>query len=336
MAKRIQWLDIVKGIAIFGVVLQHTFQRLMTYYNLNDDVILNYMNRIVVSCNMELFFFISGVIFFLQRERYQNDTKWFVKTRFIDLMIPYLILGPVIWFGKFMLSNFVRDKVVIADLYDMFVTPIVFMWFIYILFFVEIIALFVNKWTNNKYLTTLAVLFVISISSSFIPFGKGADVFHRIPHYLFWYYLGGCIILFKDKLSFLGKKHMTVWGALLWVVGFTLHFFLHFGKFGVVVTFFGVFFWVSLYLNKDISGKINSFFHYLGKRTMYIYILNPLIINSIWQLLNKLNSVGYMPATMLCFIFGTLIIACGISNIAPKIPPLEFIFSPRKYIIKKK
>ncbi|MGN1218548.1 MAG: acyltransferase family protein, partial [Phocaeicola sp.] len=64
MAKeRIQWLDIVKGIAILGVVLQHTFQRLMTYYNLNDDVILNYLNKIVVSCNMELFFFISGVIF---------------------------------------------------------------------------------------------------------------------------------------------------------------------------------------------------------------------------------------------------------------------------------
>lgn len=137
MAKeRIQWLDIVKGIAILGVVLQHTFQRLMTYYNLNDDVILNYLNRIVVSCNMELFFFISGVIFFLQRERYQNNPKWFVKTRFIDLMIPYLILGPIIWFGKFALSSMVKNQVSVDDLLDMFVTPIAFMWFIYILFFV--------------------------------------------------------------------------------------------------------------------------------------------------------------------------------------------------------
>ena len=54
MAKRIQWLDIVKGVAILGVVLQHTFQRLMTYYNLDDDIVLNFLNKLIVSCNMEL------------------------------------------------------------------------------------------------------------------------------------------------------------------------------------------------------------------------------------------------------------------------------------------
>lgn len=119
MAKRIQWLDIVKGVAILGVVLQHTFQRLMTYYNLNDDIVLNFLNKLIVSCNMELFFVVSGIIFFLQRQRYQDNPKQFVKTRFIDLIIPYLILGPTIWFGKFMLSSFVKNQVSINDLYDM-------------------------------------------------------------------------------------------------------------------------------------------------------------------------------------------------------------------------
>ena len=273
MAKeRIQWLDIVKGIAILGVVLQHTLQRLMTYYNLKDDVILNYLNRIVVSCNMELFFFISGVIFFLQRERYQNNPKWFVKTRFIDLMIPYLILGPIIWLGKFALSSMVKNQVSVDDLLEMFVTPIAFMWFIYILFFVEIIALFVNRWAAKCYEVTLAVLLVISMSSSFIPFGVSADIFHRIPYYLFWYYLGGCLVLYKNRFSFLEKGNTSLALCGLWIVGFSTNFFLHLGKFGIIFSLLGVFTWMSLYINKSINNISDKWMHYLGKRTMYIYI----------------------------------------------------------------
>lgn len=337
MAKeRIQWLDIVKGIAILGVVLQHTFQRLMTYYNLNDDVVLNYLNRIVGSCSMELFFFISGVIFFLQKDRYQSDPKWFVKARFIDLMIPYLILGPLIWVGKFTLSSMVKNQVSVDDLLDMFVTPIAFMWFIYILFFVEIIALFINRWAAKCYEVTLAVLLVISMSSSFVPFGVSADIFHRVPFYLFWYYLGGCLVLYKDRLSFLDKRHTSLALCVLWIVGFSSNFFLNLGIFSVIVTTLGVFTWISMYMNKSITNILDKWMHYLGKRTMYIYILNPLIINGTWQILKNLGWGGYLLITMLCFVFGTLIIACTIANIAPKIPPIEFIFSPRKYIIKKK
>ena len=290
MAKeRIQWLDIVKGIAILGVVLQHTFQRLMTYYNLNDDVVLNYLNRIVGSCSMELFFFISGVIFFLQKDRYQSDPKWFVKTRFIDLMIPYLILGPLIWVGKFTLSSMVKDQVSVDDLLDMFVTPIAFMWFIYILFFVEIIALFINRWAAKRYEVTLAVLLVISISSTFIPFGVSADIFHRVPFYLFWYYLGGCLVLYKDRLSFLDKRHTSLALCVLWIVGFSSNFFLNLGIFSVIVTTLGVFTWISMYMNKSITNILDKWMHYLGKRTMYIYILNPLIINGTWQILKNLG-----------------------------------------------
>lgn len=335
MAKRIQWLDIVKGVAILGVVLQHTFQRLMTYYHLDDDIVLNFLNKLIVSCNMELFFVVSGIIFFLQRQRYQDNPKQFVKTRFIDLIIPYLILGPTIWFGKFMLSSFVKNQVSINDLYDMFITPIAFMWFIYILFFVEVIALFIDRLMKSRFFIPLIGLLLISFTTQFYDFGNGADIYHRVPYYLFWYYLGGILVLFKDLVSCLGRPKVTLVLGLLWIGSYTFGFFVGWGVFSMIRGLFGVAFWLSLYRAKELIGAVNKSLHYLGKRTMYIYILNPLIINGIWQILKKLDMGGHLFVTMLLFIGGVLLIACTIANVAPKIPPIEFIFSPRKYLIKK-
>lgn len=338
MTKRIQWLDIVKGVAILGVVLQHTFQRLMTYYNMDDDLVLNFLNKLIVSCNMELFFVVSGVIFFLQRQKYQSNPRWFLRTRFYDLIIPYLILGPTIWLGKFLLSNFVKDSVTFTDLTEMFVTPIAFMWFIYILFFIEILALLIDKFFKIPYLGILIMLFALSFSTRFYDFGNAADIYHKVPYYLFWYYLGGVLVLYKDKFAYLGTPLVTFALGVLWLASYTYDFAIGLGYFSIVRGILGVAFWISLYKNKVMMGKMDEFFHYLGKRTMYIYILNPLIINGIWQILKRSDIYvgGRFYATLCCFIFGTLIIACAIANVAPKIPPLEFIFSPRKYLIKKK
>lgn len=336
MAKRIQWLDIVKGVAILGVVLQHTFQRLMTYYNLDDDIVLNFLNKLIVSCNMELFFVVSGIIFFLQRQRYQDNPKQFVKTRFIDLIIPYLILGPTIWLGKFILSSFVKNQVSINDLYDMFITPIAFMWFIYILFFVEVIALFIDRLMKSRFFIPLIGLLLISFSTQFYDFGNAADIYHRVPYYLFWYYLGGILVLFKDWVTCLGSPKVTLVLGMLWIGSYTFGFFVGWGVFSMIRGLFGVAFWLSLLRDKELRGAVNKSLHYLGKRTMYIYILNPLIINGIWQILKKLDMGGHLFVTMLLFIGGVLLISCTIANVAPKIPPIEFIFSPRKYLIKKK
>lgn len=336
MAKRIQWLDIVKGVAILGVVLQHTFQRLMTYYNLDDDIVLNFLNKMIVSCNMELFFVVSGIIFFLQRQRYQDNPKQFVKTRFIDLIIPYLILGPTIWLGKFILSSFVKNQVLINDLYDMFITPIAFMWFIYILFFVEVIALFIDRLMKSRFFIPLIGLLLISFSTQFYDFGNAADIYHRVPYYLFWYYLGGILVLFKDWVTRLGRPKVTLVLGVLWIGSYTFGFFVGWGVFSMIRGLFGVAFWLSLLRDKELRGAVNKSLHYLGKRTMYIYILNPLIINGIWQILKKLDMGGHLFVTMLLFIGGVLLISCTIANVAPKIPPIEFIFSPRKYLIKKK
>lgn len=99
---------------------------------------------------MELFFAISGYVYFLKREKYIQNIRNFIKTRFYDLMLPYFMFGPTIWLGKFALSAFVRDPMSVSDLLNMFYVPIAFMWFIYVLFFVEVAILLFDKYSKKS------------------------------------------------------------------------------------------------------------------------------------------------------------------------------------------
>ena len=146
--QREYWLDLVKGIAIIGVVLQHSLQRSIYYFCLNDTYTFPIANDFVASVNMQWFFVASGYVYFSKRDKYLNDPTNFYKTRFIDLMVPYLILGPLIWFGKFTLSAYVKNQVTLDTLLNMFITPIAFMWFIYVLFFIEVIVYTIDRLTR--------------------------------------------------------------------------------------------------------------------------------------------------------------------------------------------
>ena len=79
--KRIEWVDVAKGIGIFLVVLGHTSAQL---------------RNLIYGFHMPLFFFLSGVVF--NKEKY--SIKGFVKSRFNSLILPYIffyVLTYVYW-----------------------------------------------------------------------------------------------------------------------------------------------------------------------------------------------------------------------------------------------
>ena len=285
---------------------------------------------------MQWFFIVSGYIYFSRKERYLSNPKNFLKTRFIDLMIPYLILGPVIWFGKFTLSAYVKNQVSLNDLADMFVTPIAFMWFIYVLFFVEIIIFLIDKIANWRWEATLCLLFIIYVTLH-LTIGRGKDVFNLTFYYLFWYYLGGIFVYYKEFIENRAKQ-FVVWGGILWIALFTVHIFIKDTPAdrinGVIYRIASTFYVCLFFKLYDAQTKTNFLLNYLGNKTIYIYILNPIIINGLRQILVKMN-ITNIGVSFFTFFFGALVIACVIGEIGKRFAPVGFIFSPRKYIIKK-
>ena len=335
-SQREYWLDLVKGLAIIGVVLQHSLQRTIYYFDKGDTFFLPTANDFVTSVNMQWFFVVSGYIYFVRRDKYLANPQDFIKTRFIDLMIPYLILGPLIWLGKFTLSAYVKDQVTINDLLDMFVTPIAFMWFIYVLFFVEVLIFVINKLIHLRWELMLAVLFLVYVIIQMTT-GRGKDLFNLTTYYLFWYYLGGIFVFYKETINTNAQK-LIYGGGIMWIISFTLHLACKDTPInrilGVVCALSSTLF-VTMYFRRYCSeNKLSALLNFLGNKTMYIYILNPIIINGLRQVLVKLGFTDIV-VNFFTFFFGAIIIACIIAEIGKRFAPVGFVFSPRKYIIRK-
>ncbi len=161
MKKRIQYIDIAKGIGILLVVLGHND---MNYYH-------PLLHRFIYAFHIPLFFFLSGIFFNPQRE-----FKTLLKKRFDGLIKPLifivlLIYGISVFFGK---MNF---EVAIMRLgKSLYMTgPYlnwVQLWFLPTLFLANIYAYFFYKATNpikKKYLRWGILLITLWISTLFIP-----------------------------------------------------------------------------------------------------------------------------------------------------------------------
>lgn len=340
--KRELWIDVVKGIAILAVVLQHSLQRTIHYFDANNNFALSVANLFVNSVNMQWFFVISGLIYFLKRETYLANPKQFIKTRFYDLMIPYLIFGPLIWLGKFILSAYVKNNVEIDDLIGMFVTPIAFLWFIYVLFFVEVIIYMIDKLVKPRYELALLFTFVLYVIVHLESGSRGEDVLRSTLYFCFWYYLGGVFVLYKDRISN-NIRQIICAGLVLWITLFIISVIVEEFSNGhnIIVYSLRILYTLGavafvLLFSKEFTeqGLLTRWLNYLGINTMYLYILNPIIINGTREVLVVCN-IQNMYINMVLFFINAVMLACLIAEVAKRVPLIEFSFSPRKYLIKK-
>lgn len=122
--KRIEALDIAKGLAIFLVVWMHCIQYI------GNSSFDNQLYSIVYSFHMPLFLLISGYLFY---KSLGKDFRTTIKKRAVRLLVPNLLWGGYLaiifrsFSPSFILTSF---------------------WFLYTLFVCCILYLIVNKFTN--------------------------------------------------------------------------------------------------------------------------------------------------------------------------------------------
>lgn len=125
--KRIDWIDIAKGIGILLVLIEHTY----TAYNRRMGIIesndTNFFISVIKSFFMPLFFFLSGV--FIKSILSQDLKKVFIN-KFKRLMIPYFFWGIIYIF----FWSIYQQKWPFVRLLELPIRPIFVLWFVYSMF----------------------------------------------------------------------------------------------------------------------------------------------------------------------------------------------------------
>lgn len=210
MAGQIREMNILRGFAIFGVVLFHC--RIMdpelwqffhgVYYFVGDWILAVFM---VIAG------FFAAKIWDIKTTRQYLD---FVKDKVRRLAIPYLVLSSVAIPIKLALGSYsFRPLELNTLLRDVFIYPnhhpISLFWFIYVLFLLFLVTPLLNRISLNK--ATFAALVL-----TFLPIHTELFLISEIIYFLFPFLLGMVLNKNYDKFTALENK------PLLAVVGFLI------------------------------------------------------------------------------------------------------------------
>lgn len=130
--KRIEWIDIAKGIGILLVILGHSVQFGSRLHNL------------IFSFHMPLFFILSGMVY-----NHKNN-KTFLHKKFISLIIPYIIfsiIGLLISIIIPFWRSGLNTRAIMKDIYltNPDAANVSSVWFLICLFIVSVFFNFIQK-----------------------------------------------------------------------------------------------------------------------------------------------------------------------------------------------
>lgn len=198
-------------LSVWGIILV-----VMGHSGFTNDVIaykLRGLHKWIYSFHMPLFFFISGYLYSLTNKDFTciNKQKFILK-KFKRLLIPYLVLGCVVFLIKYAfsgLSSASRTFGIDSFLY-MFIAPqstnstMGYLWYVITLFIVFLIACCLSTLRinlNSISTSILAVIFFWTISS-LVPHTEILNLNNAL-----WYFSFFCLgIIFhtaglKDRIS---------------------------------------------------------------------------------------------------------------------------------------
>ncbi len=293
--KRIEYIDIAKGIGILLVVLAHA----------DISLVSPYLHRIIYSFHMPLFFFLSGYFF--------NPTTPFwtlLKKRFNSVLKPYLFTILLIYTGYISFTNMRFPTAFGRIIKSMYATghyiDWVQLWFLPSLFITSLFAYLFYRLVliriNNHYVRWLILLTLQAIAIYFLDvfypfsivvFGKEYELY-GLPYSLdlvfmsgFFYILGNEIRevfserTFSKKWVLLGAGGGLILLTLLFEqrIDFNTRLFESF-SINTSEAILGIVFTLAISKQIDLrTTRLASALKYIGQASLFILIFHVPILD---------------------------------------------------------
>lgn len=267
MRQRIEYIDYMKGLLIFLVIVGHTVEsQIPDFQQACTDCGggMRLLWKSIYSFHMPLFFFLSGWLSCTGGGISVSSRHKFKKllVRLLSLFIPYLWLKPV-------LEHF--------ELRPVF-------WYLMTLLVMTALLFVVRIFENKKigFVISVIVTYVVGVNLyHIVPYECyiGYEV-HRVALYLPFFYGGYLLHRYERPLSFMRNP---IFFNLLLITFFVLSYN------GLVLKMTVPFMLVlSLFLifqnTEFVDNLLTRFVRYLGRNCLYIYILHPFFVFSIYPI----------------------------------------------------
>ena len=275
--KRLNYIDVAKGILILTVIISHAPTELAQY---------------MYWFHMPAFFFISGLL-------YKNNFDF--KTQFTKFFLPYMAFSFVDILLCFLtspetlsISNFI--SYFSKHLYSGKATGGVF-WFIPVLFFTKLIFDFLKKNFNNFFIILIGVIsylmahrysinnipeHIVDITLDNYKLWDFDVIFMSLPYYIIGYYAKPIISFVESKITlFLSILGVLIFTYLNWEMEFYYYLNMKFSYYkepvlDLVVPLLFIILILSLSYRITLWGKYKNL-SYIGKNSLVImYLHNPI------------------------------------------------------------
>lgn len=293
------YIDQAKGIGMLMIILQHISN--------SENMLLAFGN----SFKIIIFFIISGYLFSIKDLKNINP-KDYIKKKFKSLIIPYIIFSIIFIFINIILLfiNQVSLNSIIANIYD-FITLKGFLtlWFLPILFLVEIIYFFISKYLNNYKKIFDTVLIFIAFTLILLLGYLKINI---------WELLG---------TSMISKIISRPFGVIIKLI-ISLGFFIFSVNFSEKILKFSKYSFIAMIIISFISCQFNfgiDFNNVVFGENPIIFIICSLLAS--YGIIGFLKSLNYSKKGLLHFLgFNSLFIMCThllyITQIVKKVVPL--------------
>lgn len=333
--RRIEWIDIAKGIAIILVVLGHVVSSYHEAGLFLENALFNFSHKFVYSFHMALFMLISG--FLVSKGRHDGGKKKQILQLLCNYGVPYALFSVLWILMKMLLSSLTNNAVSATDLLLIPVYPISFMWFIYALLIMQILQVMVrNRSTKFKIIHLLVAgggyfvqpylvkpLSQINFSECII-----SDFLNFYLFFLLGVYCGGwCIKKIENQravVSVLSGTVLIIGNIMTYIYGLA-----NIRWYSCALALLGSLFIITL----SQAIKHSSILAYCGKYSLPIYVLQGFaiagtrIILTRFGLKDQISIIPFIVCTIAGCIFPLILHLLSL-----KIWKLEACFYPGKYI----
>lgn len=301
--KRIPGLDLVRCVAIFLVVLQHSWT-MLDLDQLSGTFQLYVYSTIIYG--VPLFIILSGALNLRSVEKVQE----FYKKRYVRIIVPFLIWGTVTYVISAVMSKYAEIDS-LASALRMYIPFLLTgkineaYWFVYLITAIYLVTPLLQRLfcLESKY-SSLLLLLSISIWLGFVVLGIFNGLLGIFVTYLGFYILGCAVLRYLPKS---GTRLLS--GVIGTVVFVTLNIWLH--RNGQVIFLVKVGESISIFMLLSGIDFNSALTHNLSRYSFLIYLTHFIIIRAMYTILpNVFIPVWYMPVIAALITIGIEYIFC--------------------------